>query len=112
VLVPRSVKNFLDNGVTAEVFKLEFPGTAEACKEITLFLGNTPWILLTKGDTYEGFVASLKVAAGSGARGFLAGRSIWQDFAKLPQNQWENFIATTVTARFKEICTIAGGFSS
>jgi sulfofructosephosphate aldolase len=106
-LVPRSVKDFLDNGVRAEVFKLEFPGTADACKAVTGLLGQTPWILLTKGDTYEGFVTSLKIASGNGARGFLAGRSVWQDFAKLPQNEWDQFIATTVKTRFEEICGIA-----
>jgi len=106
-LVPRSVKDFLDNGITADVFKLEFPGTADACKTVTNLLGKTPWILLTKGATYEGFVASLKIAAANGARGFLAGRSIWQDFAKMRQAEWANFIATTVKKRFEEICRIA-----
>jgi len=101
------VKNFLDNGIAADVFKLEFPGNADACREVTTLLGNTPWILLTKGDTYEGFVVSLKVATASGAQGFLAGRSIWQDFAKMRQGEWANFIATTVKTRFEEICRIA-----
>jgi len=106
-LVPRSVKNFLDNGITADVFKLEFPGNADACREVTTMLGSIPWILLTKGDTYDGFVSSLKVAAENGARGFLAGRSIWQDFAKMRQGDWANFFATTVKSRFEEICKIA-----
>lgn len=108
-LVPRSVKDFLDNGIAADVFKLEFPGTAEACREVTKLLGNTPWILLTKGDTYEGFVSSLKVAAANGARGFLAGRSIWQDVVAIPQREWNSFIMTTVRRRFQEICAIALG---
>jgi tagatose 1,6-diphosphate aldolase len=106
-LVPRSVKQFLDNGITADVFKLEFPGMPGACQKVTNSLGSTPWILLTKGDTYEGFVASLKVAVTNGARGFLAGRSLWQDVTNLPQDQWEHFITTTVKTRFEEICKIA-----
>jgi sulfofructosephosphate aldolase len=106
-LVPRSVKDFLHNGINADVFKLEFPGNADACAEVTTLLGKTPWILLTKGDTYDGFVASLKIAAANGARGFLAGRSIWQDFATLRQAEWANFIQTTVKKRFEEICRIA-----
>ena len=107
LLVPRSVKMFLDQGITADVFKLEFPGTGAACQEISHMLGQTPWILLTKGATYDGFVAGLKVAIANGARGFLAGRSIWQDFAKLPQREWEHFMQTTVCDRFREICSIA-----
>src|SRR3989344_6137358 len=95
-LVPRSVKIFLEQGVAAEVFKLEFPGSAASCQEITPLLGDTPWILLTKGAPYGGFVAGLKVAAVNGARGFLAGRSIWQDFRSLPPDQWAQFFNTTV----------------
>ncbi len=106
-LVPRSVKIFLEHGITADVFKLEFPGSAAACQEVTRMLGETPWILLTKGDTYEGFVAGLKVAIANGSRGFLAGRSIWQDFAQLPQEQWKQFFATIAVERFKKICDIA-----
>ncbi len=106
-LVPKSVKIFLESGIHAEVFKLEFPGTAESCREVTSLLGQTPWILLTKGETYETFKAGLAVATEHGARGFLAGRSIWQDFAQLPRDKWEEFFATTVAERFSEICVIA-----
>lgn len=106
-LVPRSVNMFLDEKIHADVFKLEFPGTAETCKQVTEMLGATPWILLTKGDTYEGFVASLTVAAKNGARGFLAGRSIWQDFANLPAEKWPEFFSTVVVKRFKEISALA-----
>ena len=106
-LVPRSVKIFLDQGIAADVFKLEFPGTPEACREVTNLLGQTPWILLTKGESYDGFIAGLKTAIANGARGFLAGRSIWQDFATLPEGEWEHFMQTTVKDRFHEICTIA-----
>ncbi len=106
-LVPRSVAMFLEQKITAEVFKLEFPGSPAACQNVTELLGNTPWILLTKGETYEKFKEGLAVASTNGARGFLAGRSIWQDFATLPQDAWEQFFATTVKERFQEISEIA-----
>lgn len=105
-LVSVSVEIFLKAGIAADVFKLEFPGDAASCQKVTKLLGKTPWILLTKGGTYEGFVAGLKIAIANGARGFLAGRSIWQDFATLPQGQWEKFINTTVRERFKQISMI------
>lgn len=107
VLVPRSVKIFLEHRITADVFKLEFPGSAVSCQEVTRMLGETPWILLTKGDTFDGFVRGLSIAAANGARGFLAGRSIWQDFAQLPQKQWKKFFETIVVTRFKEISELA-----
>lgn len=109
LLVPKSVKLFLDRGINADVFKLEFPGNAAACQEVTAMLGNTPWILLTKGDTYEGFVASLKVASANGAHGFLAGRSIWQDIQSMDVSAWQEFIATTVVKRFQEISSVSFG---
>jgi len=62
---------------------------------------------LTKGGTYEGFVEGLKIAVANGARGFLAGRSIWQDFVKLPKEEWKHYIETTVKDRFEAICSIA-----
>ncbi len=106
-LVPRSVRTFLDHGITAEVFKLEFPGTPKSCRLVTDMLGNTPWILLTKGETYEKFKAGLEIASENGARGFLAGRSLWQDFSLLPQDQWGKFFESTVKERFVEISRIA-----
>jgi tagatose 1,6-diphosphate aldolase len=106
VLVPQSVELFLKNGITADVFKLEFPGNESACKKVTKLLGKTPWILLTKGETYEKFTAGLKIAVSCGACGFLAGRSIWQDFNTLSPEKWETFFNTTVKKRFEEISQI------
>jgi tagatose-1,6-bisphosphate aldolase len=105
-LVPRSVEMFLAQGIEADVFKLEFPGSPEACKSVTELLGDTPWILLTKGASYEKFKEQLTVAIAHGARGFLAGRSLWQDFVEVPSAEWKTFFQTTVVSRFKEICAI------
>jgi sulfofructosephosphate aldolase len=109
VLVPHSVSEFLADGIDAEVFKLEYPGNAASCQKVTDLLGETPWILLTKGETYEKFVTGLKIAIANGAKGFLAGRAIWQDFRGLPTSRWQKFFETTVTERFAEICRIAYG---
>lgn len=106
VLVPASVKFFLDNGIKADVFKLEFPGTGESCRKVTGMLGDIPWILLTKGADYEKFKEGLKIAAAGGASGFLAGRSVWQDVCLLPKDKWDGFFNTVVNARFKEISEI------
>lgn len=108
LLVPRSVSDFLTDGIYADVFKLEYPGNAASCREVTRTLGTTPWILLTKGASYEQFVAGLKTAISNGAKGFLAGRSIWQDMMKIPQENRHDFIQDTVVKRFSEICSIAG----
>jgi sulfofructosephosphate aldolase len=108
-LVPRSVQMFLAAKIAADVFKLEYPGSAQACAQVTSLLGNTPWILLTKGEAYDTFKEGLTIATANGARGFLAGRSIWQDFVTVPSEQWPEFFETTVKKRFQEISRISVG---
>lgn len=102
-LVLDSVNQFLEAGIIPDVFKLEYPGDPAACFEITRILGKTPWILLTKGNDFNKFKMDLKVAVSNGAKGFLAGRSVWQEFANLPKNEQNQFFQTTVTSRFEEI---------
>lgn len=105
-LVLDSVNMFLEHGVNADVYKLEYPGDPAACLEITRLLKHIPWILLTKGDNYDKFKTELKIAIRNGASGFLAGRSLWQDFNKLPKEQWEEYFQTVAKERFQEIVNI------
>jgi tagatose-1,6-bisphosphate aldolase len=101
-----SLKLFLQNGVTPDVFKLEYPGDGNSCNEITKLLGSIPWILLTKAGEYDTFKNNLKVAVSNGATGFLAGRSLWKDFVDHPKSEWETFFMTKVKSRFGEISRI------
>lgn len=105
-IVVEMVEMLLKAEVLADVYKIEFPGDAPSCTEITHLLKKTPWILLTKGDDYDKFVSGLQVAAAHGCRGFLAGRSLWQDFNKYPESKRLEFFNTTVKERFKKICEI------
>ena len=89
------------------MFKLEFPGDPVSCRKITKMLGDIPWILLTKGGKYEKFKDDLRVAMANGASGFLAGRSIWQEFTKYTNKEREIFFNTDVPERFNEITKIA-----
>lgn len=108
-LILESVKIMLDHGIKADVFKLEFPGNAAACRKITKTLDGIPWILLTKGENFDKFKNGLKTAIKNGASGFLAGRSLWQDFIDLPPANWQTFFATIVNKRFRQINQIATG---
>ena len=102
-----SLKIILDNGIFPDVFKLEYPGNAQTCNQITKKLNGIPWILLTKGVNFPTFKNSLKVAIGEGAAGFLAGRSLWQDFIDYPRVGWRQFFERTVKQRFNQINKIA-----
>jgi len=105
-LVLDSVYDFLQAEIVPDVFKLEFPGDPAACFQITKLLKKTPWILLTKGDSFYNFRDQLKVAVANGAVGFLAGRALWQDFNQYPVAKRRDFFQTIVRQRFAEIVEI------
>lgn len=102
----RSVQQLITAGVIPSVWKLEYPGTAEACETVNKIVGAVPWILLTRGVTFETFRDDLTIAAAHGATGFLAGRAIWQEFPNLTGDKKDHFFSQTIPQRFAEICSI------
>lgn len=105
-LVLDSVKMFLDSGIKPHVWKLEYPGSKEACSKITQMVGDTPWIILTKGASFETFVEQLREAASVGCRGFLAGRAVWQEVGSLEGEARHKFLQETLPYRFRTICEV------
>lgn len=106
-LVKDSVKMFLDNGVAPDVFKLEYPGDEESCQEITGMLGEIPWIILTRGVSFDRFVPQLEAAIRSGAVGFLAGRALWKEVCEMNPEDRKKFLTEVHPERFRKICQIA-----
>lgn len=106
-LVLSSLRMLIENAVVPNVWKLEYPGSGESCHKITQLVGKTPWILLTRGDTFDVFKEELKVAIKSGAVGFLAGRALWQEVCTMQGTQKEEFLTHTLPERFKIISKIA-----
>lgn len=98
-----SLNLFLNTNVIPDVFKLEYPGNKESCKRITERLGNIPWIILTRGVTFEEFVPQCKEAAESGCVGFLAGRALWQEVCTMQGEEKQRFLKETLPKRFKTI---------
>lgn len=105
-IVIDSLKMFLESGIRPDVYKLEYPGSQESCKQITDLLGDIPWILLTKGVSFEEFRPQMESAFSGGAIGFLAGRALWQEVTKLSGEEKEDFLKNTLPERFKEISDI------
>lgn len=103
-LVIESVKYFLERDYRPDVFKLEYAGSDTDCQKISQMLGETDWILLTRGANFEMFCEQLESACGNGCAGFLAGRSVWQDLIKTDLNQ--NTIKI-LRQRFEKISKIA-----
>lgn len=101
------VKMFLDNGIIPSVWKLEYPGSEDGCRQITELVENTPWILLTGGQSFEEFRPQLETAIKAGAKGFLAGRALWQEVCRMEGEEKINFLQEILKRRFKEIVQIA-----
>ncbi len=105
--VLRSLQMLLAEKVIPDVWKLEYPGDAESCKKITELVGATPWILLTRGDSFEHFAKQLQDAVAVGAVGFLAGRALWQEIANYKSDEEKKeFLNTVVADRFRQISEI------
>ena len=102
-----SVQQFQKVGVVPDVWKLEFPGSLEKCQEITNLVGNVPWILLTGGQSFDEFRPELEIAIKGGAKGFLAGRALWQEVCSLEGEEKQKFLSETLPDRFKIIAEIA-----
>ncbi|GIW33270.1 tagatose 1,6-diphosphate aldolase [Meiothermus sp.] len=84
---------FADPGLNVDLYKLAFPGAASLVRE---FGGSgysledleadmreysklpAPWLLLSGGLGADQFVQMLEAALNAGARGYLAGRAVWQ----------------------------------
>lgn len=101
-----SVKIFKQEGINPSVFKIEYPGSDLKCLEVTNFLEDTPWILLSRGVSYDKFLTQVQSAAKNGCSGFLAGRSLWQDyFTEQDEDKRKVFLETTLPKRFAEMCS-------
>jgi tagatose 1,6-diphosphate aldolase len=108
-LVQGSVEMFLAAGVKPDVFKLEYPGDGGSCQKITDLLGDRPWILLTRGETFDLFTDQLKAAMSAGCRGFLAGRALWQEVCTMQGAEKAEFLSRTLPDRFRQLRQIALG---
>lgn len=102
-----SLRIFLNAGVIPSVFKLEYPGDSGSCQKITEITCEIPWILLTRGVSFDEFVPQLKVATRNGAKGFLAGRALWQEVCTLEGDERQKFLSETLTKRFEIISNIS-----
>lgn len=92
-----------------DILKIQYPGDALACATLTAEI-DVPWILLSRGMSYDPFKEALKVSLENGCKGFAAGRSVWQEISeykdaegKLDLVGVQQFLQTTATERIKEL---------
>jgi len=93
-------------GLRPDLLKLEWPGGAEGCEEVTRALGPVPWALLSAGVSYEEFVERARVALDAGASGVIAGRSLWGDAVRLPGAQRRDFLREVSVPRLQGLVEV------
>jgi len=82
-----------------DLLKLEWPGDADGCREVSKVCGRVPWALLSAGVAYEEFVERVLTAMDAGASGYIAGRAFWGEAAGLAGDDRRRFLRTTAVDR-------------
>ena len=88
-----------------KVLKLEYPGSAAACRRITDAV-DVPWAVLSAGVDHEAFCGQLRDAMDGGADGFIAGRSLWKEAVGKPEAERREFLGGVARQRMEELLTI------
>jgi tagatose-1,6-bisphosphate aldolase len=96
-LVVRSASRLAELG--PDLLKLEWPGDADGCREVSKVCGGVPWALLSAGVAYEEFVARVLTAMDAGASGYIAGRAFWGEAVGLAGDDRRRFLRTTAVDR-------------
>jgi tagatose 1,6-diphosphate aldolase len=91
----------------SKVLKLEYPGSAAACRRVTDAL-SVPWAVLSAGVDHDAFCDQLRDAMDGGADGFIAGRSLWKESVGLPPAERRRFLDGDARRRMEEMLTIVG----
>lgn len=72
------------NSTKPDLLKLEYPGSAEACRRLSSVL-TVPWAVLSAGVDFDVFSDVIRISCDEGgASGFIAGRSVWKEAIGLP----------------------------
>jgi tagatose 1,6-diphosphate aldolase len=100
-----------------DVLKAEFPADIKFEQDEVRLLklcqdldqaSRLPWVLLSAGVDFNSFKKQVELACKAGASGFLAGRALWQEGAKIrSRDERIKFFQNTATPRLKELAEIA-----
>jgi tagatose-1,6-bisphosphate aldolase len=92
-----------------DLLKLEWPGDAAGCAELTKVCGPVPWTLLSAGVAYDAFVERTLVALSAGASGYIAGRAFWGEAAALTGAERRAFLYDVAAKRMTDLNTAIAG---
>jgi sulfofructosephosphate aldolase len=96
----------------ADLLKLQFPGSDDACERITEAAAPLPWTLLGGAAVApETFEAQLVVACEAGASGFIAGRPIWGGVLSLDAASQGEWLQERARPLLEQLVTIADTYA-
>ncbi|GAH60629.1 unnamed protein product, partial [marine sediment metagenome] len=100
-----------------DVLKAEFPADLEYEKNEGRLLdlchrldeaSQVPWVILSAGVNFDLFYQEVEIACQAGASGFLAGRALWQEVAKIGSRRERlAFLENTVVNRLESLAKLA-----
>ncbi len=92
-----------------DLLKLEWPGGAAECAQVSENLGRVPWALLSAGVAYDEFVERTRIALANGASGIIAGRAIWGEAVTMPGIERRAWLAAVAVPRMKGLIDVLAG---
>ncbi len=90
----------------AKVLKIAYPGSPEACAEVTAAAGEVPWALLSAGVDHAAFLPQVEIAMAAGASGVIAGRALWKDCIALDRAETRARLEAVAVPRLREIRSV------
>lgn len=100
-LIVEGSRACLDLG--AKVLKIPYPGSEEACAEVTRIAGDVPWAVLSAGVDHQTFLPQVEAAIKNGASGVIAGRSLWKDCISLDRKVSQDKLSSLAVSRLRDI---------
>ncbi|MBC2834441.1 tagatose-bisphosphate aldolase [Paragemmobacter straminiformis] len=94
----------------AKVLKIPYPGTPEACANVTAMCAGVPWAVLSAGVDHATFLGQVETAMANGASGVIAGRSLWKDCISLDRAVTKERLTTVALPRLREIQAVIGRY--
>jgi tagatose 1,6-diphosphate aldolase len=100
-----------------DILKSEFPADIDYekdeaklksyCRELSQ-VSRLPWVLLSAGTNFKRFKKEVEIACKAGASGFMAGRALWQEAARISSREERlNFFNSQTVSRLKELTRVA-----
>jgi sulfofructosephosphate aldolase len=106
-LVAEGARLAVEHG--SKVLKLQYPGSADACRAVTDAAAGVPWAVLSAGVDHETFIGQVRTAMAGGASGAKAGRALWKDALAFDPTEREALLTGRALPRLHELRAAVDG---